>query len=234
MKLLMVTRDDDSYAPISGLTNPIIKRFAEKWGADLFNVDTDADSPTKLGKIHYRTMAIYDLLDEYDRVMSIDSDVIINKNCPNLFELVPEDIIGVTTEDKGSRLKDRRRRIQRVQAAWGDVKWRTGYINIGVFLVSRSHKEIFRKFKGQYWEDTGYTDVHFGYQIHRLGFKIFELHWHFNHTSIFSEPWNGSPSRFDSHIIHYAGHGAFPDKGKRSRVQLIRDDIKKIYGEDIE
>ena len=57
---------------------------------------------------------------------------------------------------------------------------------------------------------------------------------YFNHTSIFSEPWNGSPSRFDSHIIHYAGRGAFPDKGKRSRVQLIRDDIKKTYGEDIE
>jgi len=48
---------------------------------------------------------------------------------------------------------------------------------------------------------------------------------------MFSEPWNGSPSRFDSYILHYAGGGRFPDKGKQSRVQLIRDDIKKIYGD---
>ena len=48
---------------------------------------------------------------------------------------------------------------------------------------------------------------------------------------MFSEAWNGSPLRFYSYLIHYAGGGRFPDKGKRTREQLMRDDVKKIYGD---
>lgn len=230
MKLLMVTRADDKYKAIADLTHPIMQGFAKQWDADFLVLNRDADCADRQSKALYRIMDIYDLLKEYDRVMNIDSDIVINKNCPNLFEMVPNDKIGVVFEDKGSRCKDRRQRIARVQIAWGDIGWRKGYINIGTLLVSRLHREIFKKGAGRYWKSLGYCDVHLGYHIHRLGFEIYELDWRFNHMSIFSESWNGGPSRFDSYIIHYAGTGAFPDKGKRSRVQLIKDDIARIYG----
>ena len=230
MKLLMVTRTDNKHRPIADLTHPIMRRFAKKWGADFLILSKDADCNSEAGKVFYRIMDAYDLLNTYDRIAHIDSDVVINKNCPDLFKLVPNDMIGVVFEDVGTRLKDRRHRIHKVQAAWGDIGWKAGYINMGTLLVSRLHREIFRTVRGQYWEDLGFADVHLGYQIYRLGFKVFKLHWHFNHMSIFSEKWNGSPSRFDSHIIHYAGHGKFPDRGDRSRPQLIEDDIKRIYG----
>ena len=231
MKLLMVTRSDESFTPISKLTHPILRKFAKKWNADFVILSKNHDScHTKHANILYRIMDVHDLLKKYDRVLNLDSDMVINKSCPNLFEVVPSDKIGVIFEDKGRARKDRRERIRKIQAAWGDIGWRKNYINIGTFLVSRFHEKIFKKFKEQYWEQLGFCDVHLGYQIHRLGFKIFELDWRFNHTSIFSEKWNGQSSRFDSHIIHYAGQGRFPDKGKRSRVQLIEDDIKRIYG----
>jgi len=230
MKHLIVTRAADNIREMADLTHPIIRKFAKQWGADFLVLRNDSDCTDEGGKVHYRIMELYDLFEEYDRIMNIDSDVIINKNCPNLFSMVPYDEIGVIFEDKGSRLNDRRGRINKVQAAWGDIGWREGYINIGISLFSKSHKEIFRKVKGRYWEDRGFPDVHLGYQIHKLGFKICELDWRFNHMTMFSERWNGSPSRFDSHILHYAGQGDFPDRGKRSRVQIIRDDIKRIYG----
>lgn len=230
MRFLIVTRADDGIKEMTDLTHPIIKEFARRWDADFFMLNDNADCNDEEAKIYYRIMEIYDLLKIYDRVMNIDSDIIINKDCPNLFELVPNDKIGVIFEDKGSRQKDRRRRILNIQSAWGNIKWKVGYINIGIFLVSRFHGEIFKKFVGRYWESMGYADVHLGYQIHRLSLNIFELHWRFNHMSMFSEIWNGSPSRFDSHIIHYAGAGSFPDKGKRSKIQLIKDDVARIYG----
>ena len=34
--------------------------------------------------------------------------------------------------------------------------------------------------------------------------------------------------RFSAHIIHYAGEANFPDKGSRSRIQLMQDDAAKL------
>jgi len=232
MKLLMVTRADDNFRAISELTHPILRRFAKKWGADFLVLSKDFDSCTSsVGKLLYRFLDVYDLLDEYDRVLNLDSDIVINKNCPDLFEIVSSDKIGAVLEDRGSRLVNRRERILGVQKAWGDVGWREGYINSGVLIASKAHKEIFNKKLGRYWEEVGFDSVHFGYHIHRLGFEIHEMHWRHNHMSIFSEEWNGKPSRFNSHVIHYAGGGRFPDKGNRTLRELIRDDITKIYGD---
>jgi len=229
MKLLMVTRADDKVKEIAELTHPVLKRYAEKWDADFLVLSEDYDSKG-WGIVHYRLMRLYDLLEKYDRILNIDSDVVINKTCPNLFDIVPYDKIGVIYEDVGTRELDRKNRIRLIQLKWGNIGWIENYINSGVCLVSKPHREIFKRYNGKLWEKHGYTDVFFGYQIHRLNLEIFELDWHYNHMSIFSEAWNGRASRFDSHIIHYAGHAAFPDKGKRTKTILIRDDMKRIYG----
>ena len=229
MKLLMVTRADERIQEMAELTHPILRSYAEKWDADFFVLSENFDSQG-WGTVHYRLMRLYDLLDEYDRILNIDTDVIINKNCPNLFEIVPYDEVGVIFEDVGTRKLDRIGRIQSVQLEWGIIGWKKNYINSGVCLVSKPHREIFKRYNGKLWEKHGYADVHFGYQIHRLKLKIFEMDWHFNHMSIFSESWNNRASRFDSHIIHYAGNASFPDKGKRTKAMLIKDDIKRIYG----
>jgi len=230
MKLLIATRADNNIKEMTNLTHPIIKRFASQWKADFLILKYIADRTDKWGKIHYRIMELYDLLEKYDRIMNLDSDTIINKNCPNLFEIVPYDKVGTMFEDKGRRQQIRWQRIADIQAAWGKIGWKKNYINTGVFLVSKPHAEIFEKFNGKLWTAKGYDDVHLGYQINRLGIEIYELNYKFNHMCMFSEQWNGSPSRFDSYILHYAGHAKFPDKGKRNKVQQIKDDIRRIYG----
>lgn len=232
MKFLVTTTADKNIRDMTDLTHPIIKTFAEKWDADFLVLDKDADCDVPMGKIHYRIMELYNLLDKYDRIVQLDSDILIMPTCPNLFELVPYNEIGAIFEDIGSRRANRRNRIMKVQFEWGMIGWKQRYINTGVFVVSRPHKEIFRKFEGQYWTHLGFDCIHLSYQIHRLGLKVFELSYKFNHMSMFSEPWHGSPSRFGSYIIHYAGAGAFPDKGNRTRVELIRDDIKEIWGDE--
>lgn len=232
MKLAIMTKAGDEYRSISELTHPIIQKFAEKWGAERINWTKNCDDCiTQKGKIFGRTYHMYELLNEYDRVLLFDSDIIINKTCPNLFEIVPEDKIGVVMEDVGSRLKERRSRISKIQKAWGDVGWKENYFNAGIMLVSKIHQPIFSKSTKGYWEGLGFCQTDVGYHIHRLGLKYHKLHWKFNHMSMFSEKWNGSPSRFDSYIIHYAGFGKFRDKGTRSLEQFIKDDIKKIYRE---
>jgi len=226
----IVTRSDDNIKEMSELTHPSIKRYADRCHADFIILDKPSECPASRG-YHYKIFEIYDLFDFYDRILHLDSDVLVQNNCPNLFDVIPDTHIGTVFEDKGSREADRRLRMDSVSKKWGDVNWK-GYINTGVFMVSRCHEDIFSTWNGEFWTDAGWDDVHLGWQISRLGYPVYELDYKFNHMSMFSELWNGSPSRFNSYIIHYAGVAGFPDKANRSRLQLIKDDLSCIFSEN--
>ena len=228
MRLLMVTRADESVSAYTKYTHPILRRYAEKWGAQ-FKI---LDDPLK-GDQCWRILKIYDIFGEYDRIFHIDSDVVINKDCPNMFDLVPYDTIGLVFEDKGSRLRSRRLRIMQIKQKLGgnNFRWTSGYFNMGVFLVSKIYRDMFKKIDGQTWEmDDGLEQTQMNYQMMKLKCKYVDLGYKFNHMSMFSESWHGKRSRFNSHIIHYAGGGKFRDKGDRTIAQLIKDDIARIYG----
>ena len=234
MKLLVCTRSDKSLKEMSSMTHPILKHFAYQWNADFLVLDERSNEETCLdarGKVFYRLCRLRELFEGYDRILHIDTDIVINRFCPNIFNEVPYDQIGTVLEDKGSRAENRRMRIVKVQAEWGWIGWKTGYINTGIFLASKPHKDLFNSFQGKFWCDLGYDDVQWGYMINYLKLPIFELHYFFNGMSMFCEPWNQSPSRFEFHLIHYAGQALFPDKGNRSRLELIRDDIDEIWGD---
>lgn len=230
MKLLMVTRADVGTTDYLSHTLPILRIYAKKWGAEFKILDKS------YGPLFWRLMNFHKLLNEYDRVFHVDADIAITKTCPNIFEIVPYDTIGFVFEDKGSRLENRRTRIAHIKRIYGgNEDWTSGYFNSGVFIISRPHKEIFTKINGKLWgkdfKVMGPEQTHLNYQIMKQGHKYVDLGFKFNHMSMFSESWNGSPSRFDSYIIHYAGKAKFPDKRERNRNQLIRDDIEKIYGD---
>jgi len=236
MKLLIITRADESVAEYTRFTHPIIQMFARKWGAEFrvlgASIEQKVDPKREFINKMWRILEFYDIFEDYDRIFHVDSDVIINKNCPNVFEIVPSDTIGLVFEDKGSRLKNRRDRIAEIKARFGgNEHWISGYFNMGVFLSSKMHRDMFTKIDGHLWEaEVGLEQTHLSYQLMKLGYKYVDLGYKFNHMSMFSESWNGSASRFDSHIIHYAGDGRFPDKGKRTRTELMLDDVRRIYG----
>lgn len=229
MKLLVATSADNNIEGYSCYTLPIQKMWAKEWGAD----HTILSDPiySRPAMWCYRTLAFQHLLVTYDKILYIDADIIINKGCPNLFTQLPFDTIGAVTEDKGSRQKERRDRIKKVNAYFGDIGWKKDFFNMGFYLVSKLHRDMFRMINDKLWEKRGWDSPFYSYQIMRLGYKWVDLGYKWNHMSMFSEEWNGSLSRFDSHILHYAGGATFPDKGKRTREQLIKDDVEKIYGE---
>ena len=172
-------------------------------------------------------MDFYNLFSTYDRILSLDSDIIITPTCPNIFNTVPEDHVGTIFEDRGSRMAARRNTIQEVQKEWGSLKWNINYMNTGVAVFSKVHKPIFQPFKNKYWLGWGVDDVHLGYMLRVCDFPIYELPFQFNHMSMFSEPWNGSADKYKSYIIHYAG-GRMKD-----RIKTIKDDVEKIYGSSL-
>lgn len=227
-KLAVVTRANDKITEMIKLTHPILQAYALKCGAE-FKVLSDSEYHHP----HWRILRFWDIFETYDRILSIDTDVLIQPNCPNLFEIVPENMIGSVLEDKGTRQLNRRGRIESIQEKLGNVKWSEGYINTGVFVVSKQHRDIFKVPIGadltQIGDDLGQDDIFLGHQIHRLGHLVQELPFQFNHMTMFSEEWNNNASRFDSYIIHYAGNGRFNPNCK-DRLDNMKQDALLIYG----
>lgn len=218
---LIVTRADKNVKDWSDITHPIIKNYAEKCNAD-FHILTDK---TVHPYSHFRILKCYDLLDKYDRILSLDTDIIIKPNCPNLFDIVPEDSIGTVLEDKGSRLNHRRQVIAEAQKQFGYIEWTEGYINTGVFMVSKCHKEMFNIDEDFMWHEFGEDDVTLGYQINKLGLKIFELDPKFNAMSMWMEDWYGM-KKTDAYILHYAGKGLNPIL---PRLEQMKQDYQLIF-----
>ena len=178
---------------------------------------------------YWRTIRIGELLNVYDRILHLDTDMIVNKNVPNIFDLVPEDKIGGVREDVGSRKGDRIARMADIQNEYGSIDWQEGYINEGFFLVSSMHKEIFMPHRGtELYATWAYTQSHMNYKIKEFNFEIFDVGYKWNHMGMFSEPWNGNPNRFESHIIHYAGRGVF-EPGPTNKLEQAHLDYKRIY-----
>ena len=234
MKLLITTRADASCVDWAELTHPIFRDYAKRVNADFIVLDEMFDCEEATGGIgngtyQYRIMKHYDLHEVYDRILHLDNDMILTPECPNLFEIVPDDCIGSILEDKGSRRHQRISCIQNSQNQFGDIGWREKYINTGVFVTSKRHRDIYQPIGGRYFVDWGTDDIHIGYLIHKHGHKIYELPFQFNHMTMHSEQWNKNSNRFDSHIIHYAGRGIF-DNGTRDKLAQAYLDYERIYG----
>jgi len=223
-KLLITTRADNNVDYIAELTHPLFKDYAERCGADFLVLDNIAPAEGDDNVAVYRIMQHYDLHDTYERILCLDTDIIINKNSPNIFDYVPEDKIGCTLEDTviTERIKDRREAIEHVQKKWKDIGWKSNYINSGVFLTSRMHRDIFQSVDGEYWTGRGSDDIHLGYQIHKNGYEIFRLPFQYNHTGLYSEARGGGHDRMNSYFLHYAG-------GKQIKEELFYD-WNRIYG----
>jgi lipopolysaccharide biosynthesis glycosyltransferase len=214
---------------MTDITHPLIEKYAKNIGSEFMILDGDYHINTDDNLPHFRIMDLYNILDDYDRILCIDSDVIINKNIPNIFDEIPYEKIGSIFEDVGSRTADRRNILKSVQNKFGDIGWSAGYINTGFFVVSKVHKDIFTSINNGYWTGFGSDDVHLGYQINKMGIEINELSYKWNHMTMFSETWNNNADRFNSYIIHYAGNGIF-DKTINNRLDQIKSDKLKIYG----
>ena len=223
---MVATRCDENIAEMTDLTHPIIKKFCTEWHADFVCLSGDYSHVMDYeGWMSYRIFDLNDHFENYDRVLSLDSDVVLSPKCPNLFDIVPRGKIGTIFEDVGSRRRMRHQSIRAVQQKWGDVGWQAGYTNSGVMVFEKQHQEMLQPVNGEFWLGWESDDIHLGYQIRRLGYEVFQLPFQFNHMCMFSEPWNGAPNRFLSFIIHYAGAATFPETSGK-KVEKIKKDIE--------
>ncbi len=197
---------------------PSFEAYADKVDADLIVLKQgQGNFPSP----HWWKLAIYEFLKkDYKRLIYMDADIIIRPDCPNLFEVVPENEMALFNE---GRFTPRSICIYEAQVKYGNFKTKydgMSYYNTGVMVISREHRHIFKpvnepiNLRWAFGEQT-----YLNYRILNTGVKVHELDCKFNRLSIMNK-WLGV-SRLDSYIVHYAG-----EYDTKMVVSTIEKDLK--------
>jgi Glycosyltransferase family 9 (heptosyltransferase) len=197
MKKAIVTLTyGDYFERMAVLTHPTIKAYANKIRADFIKwSDTSGYAIPE-----YKKMEISQLLNDYDRVLFLDTDIIIRADAPDIFDVVPEDRMGMLEE---GQYWDRRGGMYgfMVKVRVDPAAWDGKYYNSGVIVSSKCHRDVFVRplvehdhFREQTWLNT---------KICEQKTRMFPLPYRFNRIAD-ADPFYGE-TRLDSWFLHYAG-----------------------------
>ncbi|HME54670.1 MAG TPA: hypothetical protein VKM55_20855 [Candidatus Lokiarchaeia archaeon] len=208
-------------------SHPAMKRYAMKVHADFIKLDQPKIGFTasrNFNPILFEKYQVQDVLEDHDRVLFLDTDILITPRALDIFNAVPPDKIGGVFEDFGTEQVHRRDLIQKVQECLGDVGWTDGFINSGVFVVSKLHRDIFRMHETYGFYDGEYEQTNTNWYMRKAGFDIINLDYRFNFMGIHRIYYG--PVHRDAYFIHYAGGGLFPWV---PRIDQIKNDYEYFY-----
>ncbi len=206
--LVLTIATGDLFSEIKKLTHPTIKKYANKIDADFIVIEE-----TKISDPNWEKTQVYTLLNKYKRIILLDSDIIIRNDCPNLFDIVPEEKLGAFNEKKYFTNSEKNK-LEAIKYKINISKITNDYFNTGVMVISRKHKPLFKPVTIQ----QGSFNDYFNVLIQRDKIKVHELEYKFNRMH-YQDEYCGIP-RHDSYIIHYA---QAPDE---IMVDLIPKDLE--------
>lgn len=217
----------EEWKQMAQLTHPTIQAYAGKVEADFIVIN----APLLGGDPGYEKFQLANMLDHYDRVLFLDTDIIVRDFCPDLFELVPERDIGAFIESNymfWSDEVDQRAAIQGMQKELGNIGWSKDYANTGVLVVSKRHQPIFDPAHGQVVHLHEQTQLN--YNIKKLGYYIHDVGIRYNKMDFIN------PSEWrDAYIIHLAGRGYGTEfHNMEQKIETIRTMLKIIKDEENE
>ncbi len=190
------------------ITHPLMRAYAEYTGAEFIVIDKPFFLD-RFGKHTYEKLNCYKLLEEYERIIFLDSDILISLGSPDLFEIVPESVFGASNE---YFYPMRERDISLTQIELGPIEWEHPYFNAGMMVFSKAHKELFNPEDPdlQHWVFSDFRNNHvnllndqpyFNYKLNKIGYEFIDLGTKFNLTRAIRD----TKIRFRAYFIHYAG-----------------------------
>jgi hypothetical protein len=175
MNLVLTIAIGAEYQQMSGITHQSIARYSDKIGAE-FKVITEQTHSTP----HWEKFQIHSLLEEYDRILYLDTDVLISRSCPDLFEVVPRPIMGAFNEGQYFTRKHR------------------DYYNTGVMVIPSTYKDIFAQPQIEQGDINTFFEQDFiNDRINASGLAVYNLSHKFNKMDFIQAP---------GYIIHKAGN----------------------------
>lgn len=216
--IVTLTRGEQNWKE-ARYTHPTFERYARKTGAKLIVIDKGEFPPIGFYLVWRQ---IFLLLEQYERILYIDTDCLIAPECPNLFEIVPQDKLGIHILPLTPSFAEDMKNIQR---ECGQIGWIQTYFSTGVFLASRIHRVLFDEknylnYPSKYYPAQTETN----YNAQRLKIKLFDIGEKLECIGPRSnrQRWRTDLSRFSAYIIHYPGNWFY----KKQRIHDIKWDSR--------
>jgi lipopolysaccharide biosynthesis glycosyltransferase len=166
------------HSTFNSVVIPRLEYISKKWNSSLIKVNDLPDfiknkkwdikyELNKYAKLFY----IEKYCKEYDRILYIDSDCVVSRDSPNMFEIFEEGYVyaALDSYDGDQNCFHRANEMISSQSFFGSINWTNGYYNSGVILIDRIHhyifkykQDVFLNFSDQTW---------FNYFLRKYGFK---------------------------------------------------------------
>lgn len=199
----------DFYQQMGTHTHPLMAQYADRCGA-AFIVITEPQVNRRYGlSARYEKFQVFELLDTFDQIAFIDTDILVSPTAPSVFELVAPDCFAAASEAAYSMSE---RDKQLTQQILGTVNWTNTYFNSGMMVFGKSHKAVFDPTVAGLTEwSTGAfraqatnllnDQPYLNHRLNQLGIPLLDLGYRFNHTRVITP----THRRFSSFMIHYSG-----------------------------
>lgn len=187
------------YQVMAEMTHPTIKAYAERIGADFILIN---EVMLSTASPHFEKFQLFDLLAKYDRIIFMDTDLIVRDDCPNLFDIVPEHMVGMFDE---SPFRDNFKHLAEASQTYHiDIEkdYNGAYYNTGVMVVSRLHRDMF-KLPATQSIFNHYDQSYLNLFIQANHVKVHKLPYQYNRMVLVDDLTGDH--RLNSYIIHYAG-----------------------------
>ncbi len=197
MNAIVTIAIGETYEAIARMTHPSLKAYAERVGAEFVVIDERLVSETTP---HYEKFQLRDLLNRYERIIYLDTDIIVREDCPNLFDVVKPNMIGLFDE---GRIMDRTAAMRLICMEMQEEikKWQGEYYNTGVMVISRIHKDLFKKPEKE--TNNFYEQSYLNLRIIKDEYKVHSLDYRFNRMNCMDA--ETGEHRLKSFVVHYAG-----------------------------
>lgn len=221
----------DIFRQIHAVTKPSQLAYARRIGAKYVTMGSDGSQNAPWPKDispQWIKLNLFQQLQEYERIIFLDADVIVNAECPNLFDIVPVTHLGAFVEGNIAPRGDALQRCLRDYNMQTARQFTGEYFNSGVMVLSAVHQGLFtwpEVTKDNYFEQSLLNARAFCSYT-----PMFDLGYKYNRMSL-CDTITGE-DRFASWIIHYAGHSYAIEKkedgtvGEPLVLPIIRDDLK--------
>lgn len=212
---------------------PRLEYISNQWKAELV-IETEFSDFVKLNNLHpwvQKSLNIKKHLKKFDRLLYLDSDCVVSKKIPNIFEMFPKGFLYAVLD--GAKHNDncfnRCEEMYQLQAYFGSINWTHGYYNAGVILMEKEHEYIF---KDNLKCHTPYGDQGiFNYFLRKYGFPHKNLGRAYNSMSINVIDPEYPPNKGlyppediskNAYIAHAAGIGlVFGNKEKNDYIHKL-------------
>lgn len=127
----------------SSITIPVIRDYSCKIGADFYSITQSSVPQNKPHHPKLDKFQIHEFLDHYDRILFLDSDMVIHPHCPNLFELVDPDHLGVVCETSPYFNRDQ---VFQEACQYYGIPYpghANHWFNSGMMVISQAHRPLF-------------------------------------------------------------------------------------------